>query len=1682
MARSRRQVFRTAAAGITAAALAAISLSAAGPAQAAVTATVTVTTPAAVGPGQTFDVVVDVICPTATAGTGSVTADVQVGAAAAFGQVTDPNFETPALGTNPFHWSQTYTFTAPDLATLGGNSLDVTTTLTGRPCVNDTTGVLKTNTVLVADLPAAPTITSTTPGNGQATVTYTPVADPAGAPVTGYEYRVNGAAAVSAGLSNPFIAHGLINEVNNTIEVRAVNSAGAGPWSAAANVTAEGPPAVPTALAVTPGNQKLSITFSAPPTPINAIDSYQYSTDGGTTWQNLPTLSTAYDITTLSTNGTTPLTNGTTYNVQVRAHNSLGYGAATASVAGTPSTLPDAPNGISVTSSNGAVDLSFTAPANGGSPITDYLYSTDGGITFVPAGTATIPVHITTTSDTATPLQNGTQDAISIESVNANGPSAPTIPVAATPGVAPDKPAITTFDGDTAVLISATFNTDGGIPVTLAQCQLDGGAIIDGTGITADGVSASFVITGLTNGQTYSFACRVGNTAGYSAWSDAVSGTPAAAPTAPTLNSVVPGVNSLTVNFTPGFDGGSTVTGYSVYLDGVIYTDPVTNATSFASSPIVLTGLLNTDPHTITVTATNAVGESLPSNSIYSIVGQTLVAVTASSPSQITYGTSIPAITWSTVPATAAADWQTSQPTCAVYATADTTFSTPLTGIQNAGTYVTHCSGGAGVQFYPASYTNGSLIIAKASATNVISCPASVTYNNTAQTPCTSAITGVGLTNVHGTVTYANNTNAGTATASSTWSDANHTTATATNVTFTINKASATNVITCPASVTYDGTQQTPCTSAITGVGLTGISGVVNYAGNTNAGTATASSSWSDANHTTATATNVTFTINKATSNTAITCSPSSVTFSGSALTPCTATVTGPGTVTATASVTYTANTHAGTATANATTAGDTNHLGSTATAVTFTISKATSTTTVTCPASANATGSALTPCTATTTGVGGLNASTAVTYTNNVSAGTATATATFAGDTDHLGSTDSKTFAVIASVVVTASSPANITYNTVIPAITWSSSPTTIAADWSVQPTCAVYATTDTGFATPLTGVQNAGTYVTHCKGGTSTFYRAASYTDGHLTIDKATSTTTITCSPTTVTFNGSAQTPCTAAVSGAGTVTATASVTYTANTHAGTATANATTAGDTNHLGSTATAVTFTIAKAASTTVVTCPTTVVATGSALSPCTANTTGVGGLNTSTTVTYANNTNAGTATATATFTGDTDHLGSTDSKTFVVLAPVTVTAASPANITYGDVLPAITWSSSPTTVAGEWTTEPTCAVYASTDHSFNTPLSGVQNAGTYVTHCKGGVTSNYHVAGYTDGHLTIDKATSTTTITCPPSETFTGAAHTPCTAAVTGVGTITATATVVYASNTHAGTATANATTAGDSNHLGSTATEVTFDITKASSTTVVSCSGPVIATGTALTPCTATTTGAGGLNITTPVVYTDNVAAGTATATATFAGDADHDGSTASTTFTVLAPSAVVRPVVAWSGTNKAAARSYVKVLGTLGSPVATITSTSTSSCLIKGTTVYFLTAGTCQVTITQGGTTWKVLSAAVSKNNALAAPAKAQPLKTVGFAVAGTTLTAASKAQLDALLPTLRKSKIVIVYGFASGRGAIVVSRSRARAAAVTAYLTARGVTVASSAGYGSSIAPLGNAPKDRVDIAIG
>jgi len=194
------------------------------------------------------------------------------------------------------------------------------------------------------------------------------------------------------------------------------------------------------------------------------------------------------------------------------------------------------------------------------------------------------------------------------------------------------------------------------------------------------------------------------------------------------------------------------------------------------------------------------------------------------------------------------------------------------------------------------------------------------------------------------------------------------------------------------------------------------------YANNTNAGAATANASWSgDANHTGNSGSGG-FTINKASSTTAVTIIGGPFTYTGAAITPASVAVTGAGGLNLMPYANYANNTDAGAATASYSFGGDGNHLPS-SDSKNFPIGKATSTTTVTV-SSAVWDGN---PHGGTATVIGALlnqpvtpvvySGAQATVYGPSSTApsgpGNYQAQAMFAGDSNHLISSDSKTFSI---------------------------------------------------------------------------------------------------------------------------------------------------------------------------------------------------------------------------------------------------------------------------------------------------------------------------------------------------------------------------------------------------------------------------------------------------------------------------------------------------------------------------------------------------------------------------------------------------------------------------------------------------------------------------------------------
>jgi uncharacterized protein (TIGR02145 family) len=178
---------------------------------------------------------------------------------------------------------------------------------------------------------------------------------------------------------------------------------------------------------------------------------------------------------------------------------------------------------------------------------------------------------------------------------------------------APTNPVATAGNAQASVAFTAPTNNGGsaitGYTVTSSP-----------DGFTSSGVSSPLIVTGLTNGISYTFTVIATNAAGNSAASTASTAvTPRSVPGAPTSLVATAGNAQASVAFTaPTNNGGSAITGYTVT------SSPGGFTASGASSPLTVTGLTNGIAYTFTVVATNVVGNSVASTASAAVTPRTL--------------------------------------------------------------------------------------------------------------------------------------------------------------------------------------------------------------------------------------------------------------------------------------------------------------------------------------------------------------------------------------------------------------------------------------------------------------------------------------------------------------------------------------------------------------------------------------------------------------------------------------------------------------------------------------------------------------------------------------------------------------------------------------------------------------------------------------------------------------------------------------------------------------------------------------------------------------------------------------------------------------------------------------------------------------------------------------------------
>jgi len=421
---------------------------------------------------------------------------------------------TPASGTG----SGTLTIAATANTATTARTATITVTSSGG------TRSIAVSQAAAPTVPPVPTGLAATAGDAKVTLSWT-----ASSGATSYNvYRgttAGGEAAtpIATGLATPSYANtGLTNGTTYYYKVAAVNTAGTSALSAEVSATPKAAvviPAVPTGLAATAGDAKVTLSWTAS-SGATSYNVYRGTTAGGEA------------ATPIATGLTTPsyvntgLTNGTKYYYKVAAVNSAGTSALSAEVSATPKAavvIPPVPTGLAATAGDAKVTLSWTA-SSGARSYNVYRGTTAGGEAATPIATG-----LTTPSYINTGLTNGTKYYYKVAAVNSAGTSARSAEVSATPKatvvIPPVPTGLAATAGDAKVTLSWTAST-GARSYNVYRGTTAGGeaATPIATGLT----TPSYINTGLTNGTKYYYKVAAVSSAGTSARSAEVSATPMA--------------------------------------------------------------------------------------------------------------------------------------------------------------------------------------------------------------------------------------------------------------------------------------------------------------------------------------------------------------------------------------------------------------------------------------------------------------------------------------------------------------------------------------------------------------------------------------------------------------------------------------------------------------------------------------------------------------------------------------------------------------------------------------------------------------------------------------------------------------------------------------------------------------------------------------------------------------------------------------------------------------------------------------------------------------------------------------------------------------------------------------------------------------------------------------------------
>ncbi|HEY3421455.1 MAG TPA: NosD domain-containing protein [Methanomassiliicoccales archaeon] len=261
-------------------------------------------------------------------------------------------------------------------------------------------------------------------------------------------------------------------------------------------------------------------------------------------------------------------------------------------------TIPGVPTGLIATAGNGQVGLVWSAPSSNGGAAIDYYIVYQGGADVK---------HISGTTYTVAGLANGHSYSFTVAAHNPAGTGAQTSSVSSTPISVPNVPT-----GLTAIA------GNGQVALNWTAPSFNGGTAIDHYIVYQGGIdvahvaSTSTTITGLVNGQSYSFAVSAHGSAGIGTQSSPVVSIPFTVPGVPTGLKAIAGTGRVSLNWTaPSSNGGTAIDYYVIYQDGA-------DVKHASSTSYTVAGLTGGQSYSFKVTAHNAAGTGAQTSTVSS--------------------------------------------------------------------------------------------------------------------------------------------------------------------------------------------------------------------------------------------------------------------------------------------------------------------------------------------------------------------------------------------------------------------------------------------------------------------------------------------------------------------------------------------------------------------------------------------------------------------------------------------------------------------------------------------------------------------------------------------------------------------------------------------------------------------------------------------------------------------------------------------------------------------------------------------------------------------------------------------------------------------------------------------------------------------------------------------------------